>query len=132
DPVQVSTMSTPAQSISGQYEGEMTAPTSGLLFLDLRIDVDQRYQNSPVMKRVSGDFYQLNKINVPGSPPKVTRVYRESWIVNDPKVKKLNGKIELTGKVTFWKGIHPPNTLKITMAEPQNGVTPTCVATFTR
>jgi hypothetical protein len=91
-------------SISGQYDGEMIAPTNGLGFLDLRIDVDKRYANSPVMKRVSGDFYQVNKINVPGSPPKVTRVYRESWIVNEPKVKKLNGKIEITGKVSFWKG----------------------------
>jgi hypothetical protein len=119
-------------SISGQYDGEMIAPTNGLGFLDLRIDVDKRYANSPVMKRVSGDFYQVNKINVPGSPPKVTRVYRESWIVNEPKVKKLNGKIEITGKVSFWKGIHPPNTLKITMAAPKEGVTPACMATFTR
>ena len=119
-------------NISGQYDGEMTAPTNGLGFLDLRIDVDKRYANSPVMKRVSGDFYQVNKINVPGSPPKVTRVYRESWIVNEPKVKKLNGKIEITGKVTFWKGIHPASTLKIRMAAPQDGVTPTCIATFTR
>ena len=125
-------MSTPAQSISGQYEGEMTAPTSGLSFLDLRIDVDQRYPNSPVMKRVSGDFYQLNKINVPGSPPKVTRVYRESWIVKEPKVTKATNKIQISGKVTFWKGKHPVNTMKITMTPPQPGVAPSCVVTFSR
>ena len=125
-------MSTPVQSISGQYEGEMTAPTSGLSFLDLRIDVDQRYPNSPVMKRVSGDFYQLNKINVPGGPPKVSRVYRESWIVKEPKVTKAGGKIEISGKVTFWKGTHPVNTLKIKMATLSTGVTPSCVVTFTR
>lgn len=125
-------MATSPQSISGQYEGEMTAPTSGLSFLDLRIDIDERYPNSPVMKRVSGDFYQLNKIAVPGSPPKVTRVYRESWIVNQPKVTKQADKIEISGKVTFWKGTHPVNTLKITMALPQTGVTPSCIVSFTR
>ena len=127
-----STAATAPTSISGQYEGEMTAPTSGLTFLDLRIDVDKRYANSPVMKRVSGDFYQLNKISVPGSPPKVTRVYRESWIVHRPTMKTVGNKVEITGKVTFWKGTHPPNTLKITMATPQSGVTPSCLVTLTR
>jgi hypothetical protein len=127
-----SAAATAPTSISGQYEGEMTAPTSGLAFLDLRIDVDKRYPNSPVMKRVSGDFYQLNKISVPGSPPKVTRVYRESWIVNRPTVKTVGKKVEITGKVTFWKGIHPANTLKITMAVPQPEVTPSCTVAFTR
>src|SRR5687768_15988984 len=83
--------------ISGRYEGEMSSPASGLDFLDLRVDVDIRYDHSPVMKRVSGDLYQINKITVPGSPPKVSRVYRESWIVNQPKIKKVGGKIEVTG-----------------------------------
>jgi len=129
---QTTTAATAPTSISGQYEGEMTAPTSGLAFLDLRIDVDKRYQNSPIMKRVSGDFYQLNKITVPGSPPKVTRVYRESWIVNNPTVKTQNGKVTITGNVRFWKGIHPSNTLKISMKVPQPGVTPSCIVTFTR
>ena len=127
-----STAATAPTSISGQYEGEMTAPTSGLGFLDLRIDVDKRYPNSPVLKRVSGDFYQLNKISVPGSPPKVTRVYRESWIVHRPMVKTVGKKVEITGKVTFWKGIHPPNTLQITVAAPKSGVTPSCIVSFTR
>ncbi len=125
-------MSSPPKSISGQYEGEMTAPTSGLSFLDLRIDVDQRYPNSPVLKKVSGDFYQLNKISVPGTPPKVTRVYRESWIVHQPKVTKTADKIEISGKVTFWKGTHPVNTMKITMAPPQTGVIPSCIVSFNR
>ena len=127
-----SATATSPTSISGQYEGEMTAPTSGLAFLDLRIDVDNRYSNSPVMKKVSGDFYQLNKISVPGSPPKVTRVYRESWIVHRPLVKTVGKKTEITGKVTFWKGIHPANTLKITVPAPKSGVTPSCIVTFTR
>src|SRR5215217_2329560 len=127
-----STAATASTSISGQYEGEMTMPTSGLAFLDLRIDVDKGYANSPVMKRVSGDFYQLNKISVPGSPPKVTRVYRESWICHRPMVKTVGKKVEITGKVTFWKGTHPPNTLKITVARPKSGVTPSCIVSFAR
>jgi hypothetical protein len=129
---QTTTAATAPTSISGQYEGEMTSPTSGLGLLDLRIDVDKRYPNSPIMKRVSGDFYQLNKITVPGSPPKITRVYRESWIVNNPIVKTASGKVTITGKVTFWKGTHPSNTLKITMNVPQPGVTSSCIVTFAR
>ena len=119
-------------SISGRYEGEMSSPASGLDSLDLRLDVDTRYAHSPVMKRVSGDFYQINKITVPGSPPKVSRVYRESWIVNQPKVKKVGGKVEVTGVVKYWKGIHPPTNLKIVVEPPQPGVTGSCLVSFTR
>jgi hypothetical protein len=119
-------------SISGRYEGERTAPKSGGSFLDLRIDVDVRYPNSPVLKKVSGDFFQSNTVNVPGTPPKIARTYKESWIVNEPKVKKANNKVEITGKVIFWKGKHPDSTLKITMTTPQPSVTPTCVVTFSR
>ena len=118
--------------ISGRYEGEMSAPSSGLDLLDLRIDVDARYAHSPVMKRVSGDFYQLNKIAVPGSPPKVSRVYRESWIVNQPKTKAVGTKVEITGVVKYWKGIHPPTNLKIVIEPSQPGVTPTCLVSLTR
>src|SRR2546421_4385301 len=112
-PMGSSTVNAAAQpGISGRYEGEMSSPTIGRDVLDLRVDIDARYAHSPVMKRVSGDFYQLNKIKVPGSPPKVSRVYRESWIVNQPKIKKLADTVEITGVVKFWKGIHPPTRLK--------------------
>jgi len=108
--------------VSGRYEGEMSAPTAGLDLLDLRIDVDRRYANSPIMNRVSGDFYQLNKITVPGSPPLVSRVYRESWIVSSPAVTKLADQVTITGSVEFWKGIHPPTTLQIVIKNPEAGV----------
>jgi hypothetical protein len=130
-PLGSSTVNAAAQpGLSGRYEGEMSSPTIGLDVLDLRIDVDTRYAHSPVMKRVSGDFYQLNKIKVPGSPPKVSRVYRESWIVNQPKTKKLADTVEITGVVKYWKGIHPPTKLKIVLAS--SGAAASCLVSFTR
>lgn len=108
--------------VSGRYEGEMSAPTAGLDLLDLRIDIDQRYANSPVMNRISGDFYQLNKITVPGSPPLVSRVYRESWVVSNPQVTRQADHVTITGSVAFWKSIHPPTALQIVIRNPQAGV----------
>jgi hypothetical protein len=118
-------------TVSGRYEGEMTAPTGGLDLLDLRIDVDQRYPNSPVMNRVSGDFYQLNKITVPGSPPIVSRVYRESWIVSKPTVTRRPDAVTIVGSVVFWKGIHPPTKLRIVIKRPSPGVVTIVVVSFT-
>ncbi|HEU4712142.1 MAG TPA: hypothetical protein VFS76_11285 [Pyrinomonadaceae bacterium] len=108
--------------VSGRYEGEMSAPTTGLDLLDLRIDVDRSYANSPIMNRVSGDFYQLNKITVPGSPPLVSRVFRESWIVSAPEVTRHADQVTITGSVEFWKGIHPPTTLQLVIKSPEAGV----------
>jgi len=110
----------------------MSSPSSGLDFLDLRIDVDKRYANSPVMQRVSGDFYQVNKVSVPGKPPKVSRVYRESWIVDQPEVKSTGGDLQITGTVKYWKGIHPPTKLTIVIGAANPGVTPTCLVTLKR
>ncbi|HEX6718237.1 MAG TPA: hypothetical protein VF088_14055 [Pyrinomonadaceae bacterium] len=117
--------------VSGRYEGEMSAPTAGLDLLDLRLDVDQRYSNSPVMNRISGDFYQLNKITVPGSPPVVSRVYRESWIVNSPELTKQSDRVTIVGSVAFWKGIHPPTTLQVVIKTPQSGVSTIADVSFT-
>lgn len=99
--------------ISGRYEGEMTAPTGGRDLLDLRVDIDVRYRNSRVMNRLSGDFYQVNRLNLPGSPPRVWRVYRESWIVNSPQVTWSQNTVEITGAVRFWKSLHPPTGIKV-------------------
>ena len=116
--VDSSTAGTPSPAsvdfiVSGRYEGEMSAPTAGLDLLDLRIDIDRRYPNSPILNRVSGDFHQLNKITVPGSPPLISRVYRESWIVSSPEVTRQDNQVTIVGSVAFWKGIHPPTTLQI-------------------
>jgi hypothetical protein len=118
--------------VSGRYDGEMSAPLGGLDLLDLRIDIDQRYANSPVMNRVSGDFYQLNKITVPGSPPIVSRVYRESWIVNNPETTRTTGQVTIAGTVVFRKGIHPPTTLRVVINAAPAGVAMIADVSFTR
>jgi hypothetical protein len=91
----------------------MTAPTGGRDLLDLRVDIDERYANSPVMNRLSGDFFQVNRLNLPGSPPRVWRVYRESWILNSPQVTWGQNMVEITGTVRFWNGTHPPTGVRV-------------------
>lgn len=110
----------------------MTSPTGGRDLLDLRIDIDPRYPNSPVLDRVSGDFYQANRLNLPGEPPTTWRVYRESWIVNQPRVTWTPPSVEIQGEVTFWKSIHPPTTLTLRISwDPTSGIGPAEV-TFER
>src|ERR671919_674686 len=71
--------------VSGRYEGSRTTPVAGGELLDLRVDVDPRYANSPVLDRVSGDFYTVYSIRILGRIIR-WRVYRESWIVDSPRV----------------------------------------------
>ncbi len=99
--------------VSGRYEGEMTAPAAGRSALDLRVDIDPRYANSPVMNRLSGDFYQVYRFNLPGRPPISWRVYRESWIVDAPTVTWSRCRVEITGTVRFWRGAHPATTIRV-------------------
>ena len=117
-------------TLSGRYQGLKTAPIAGYAELDLRIDIDQRYANSPVMNRVSGDFYQIFRIAFPGF--NVTwRTYLESWIVDSPAVTLSENQAEITGSVRFWKGTHPTTQIRILIpwSDP-NGVGPAQV-TFT-
>jgi len=105
--------------VSGRYEGEMTAPSAGRYVLDLRVDIDPRYANSPVMDKVSGDIFQLFRIHkpfpAPGLPGRFLswRVYRESWIVDKPRVKWSKCQVEITGRVRYWKGGHPDTDVRI-------------------
>jgi hypothetical protein len=101
--------------ISGRYEGEMTAPNAGRSALDLRIDIDPRYRNSPVMNRVSGDFYTVYIFSWPGGRRFTWRVYRESWIIDVPAVRWSRCQVEITGRVRFWKGTHPITDATITI-----------------
>lgn len=98
--------------VSGQYEGEMTAPRAGRYLLDLRVDIDPRYANSPVMDRISGDYYEVYRFEW---PPRrfVWRVYRESWVVDAPKVNWSRCEVEITGSVRFWKGVHPATDIRV-------------------
>jgi hypothetical protein len=94
--------------ISGKYEGEITASSAGPNFLELRIDIDPRFANSPIMNRISGDFYQMKL-----DSSTRWRTYRESWIVDLPKVTWLESKVEVTGTVRFWKGSHPATDIQV-------------------
>lgn len=99
--------------LSGRWVGEMTAPTGGRDELDLRLDIDVRHESSPVLNRISGDLYQVNRLNLPGQPPRVWRVYRESWVVDRPEVLWTPTAVAITGTVEFWKSIHPPTTISV-------------------
>ena len=93
--------------VSGRYEGAMPAPAAGRQLLDLRVDIDPRHANSPVLNRVSGDLYDSYQYRLPGRPPIAWRVYRESWIVDRPNVVWSRCAVRITGAVRYWKGTHP-------------------------
>lgn len=99
--------------VSGRYDGEMTAPTAGGYALELRVDIDPSYANSPVMNRISGDIYQVYSLNWPGWPPIKWRVYQESWIVDTPTVNWSRCQVEITGVVRFWKGTHIITNIRV-------------------
>jgi len=101
--------------VSGRYEGYMVSslPAIGNHFLDLRVDVNSEYVDSPVMNRVSGDFSRVQWINLPGGPPTERRAYQESWIVDAPTVNWLEDRVEITGRVRFWRGAHPATDIRI-------------------
>ena len=63
----------------------MTAPNAGRYELVLRVDIDPRYDNSPVMDRVSGDLFQIYEYSFRGRTYR-WKVYQESWIVENPSV----------------------------------------------
>jgi len=99
--------------VSGRYQGEMCKPYPGRYKLDLRVDIDLRYPNSPVMNRISGDIYQLYRFGLPGRLGFSWSVYRESWIVDNPVVTWSRCKVTITGDVRYWKGIHLNTTVRI-------------------
>ena len=100
--------------ISGRYEGEMTEPSPGSYVLDLRVDIDVRYPNSPVLDRVSGDLHQLFGFRWPfGGRLFSWRVYRQSWIVEQPTVIWEDCQVQISGKVRFWKGNHHDTELHV-------------------
>ena len=98
--------------VSGRYEGAMTAPSAGAYELDLRVDIDPRGVNSPVLDRVSGDIYRVYQFNWLGRTIR-WRVYQRSWIVNGPTITWARCGVAITGKVTFWKGGQPPTKVAI-------------------
>lgn len=99
--------------VSGRYEGDRSGTGTLPNVLHLRVDIDRRSQNSPVMNRVSGDFYQRFVFKYPGSIPLAWSVYRGSWIVDNPTVQWSRCSVRITGTVRFWQGSHKTTTIRI-------------------
>jgi len=100
-------------AVSGSYTGFLSGPTGAPQRLDLRVDVDARIDQGSVLNRVSGDIFRVDKVNVPGQPPKQTEIYQESWILEQPVVKAETGAVSITGVIRFWNGVHPKTTVTI-------------------
>lgn len=93
------------RTFSGRYEGNMVFPVGGNYFMELRIDIDNRYHNSPIMKKISGDYYRIESSS--------NLVYVESWIVDNHNVRSFSTHIQINGTMRFWKGNHPPTNINI-------------------
>jgi len=90
----------------------MAAPKAGRYELDLRVDIDVRHANSPVMDKLSGDIYQVFTFRW-GRRIFRWKVYRESWIVQSPQVTWHRCSVTITGKVHYWKGGHPTTNIEV-------------------
>jgi len=100
--------------VSGRYEGQQISPVRGRFELDLRVDIDPNGANSPVTNRISADLYRAYHFRWFGKTYS-WKVYRESWIVDEPVVEWQRSRVEISGEVRFWKGDHPLTTLHISM-----------------
>lgn len=102
-----------SNSVSGSYRGFRSAPAGATQRLDLRIDVDGRIEQGVVLNRVSGDVFRVEKVTRPGKPPTTTEIYEESWILENPEVKRAPDATTITGVVRYWNGVHPKTTVTI-------------------
>lgn len=97
------------QLVSGRFSGEMVFPVGsrGSYMLDLRVDINPRHPNSPVMYKISGDIYQVYR------KPKVWNVYRESWIVDKPMIRWSKDIVRIFGVVRYFQNSHPRTYVKV-------------------
>lgn len=100
--------------VSGRYEGGRSGPGRVDYELDLRVDIDPRGANSPVMDRVSGDVYRVHELKWMHRTFR-WRVYQRSWIVDAPTVTWSRCSVRVTGDVTFWDGGQPATELDLTI-----------------
>ncbi len=100
--------------VSGRYEGGMTSPHYGRYSLDLRVDVDPRYANSPVLNVISADVYRTFSFRWFGKEYS-WKVYQESWIMEDLTVDWHRCHVEINGDVRYWKSTHPATTASVTV-----------------
>ena len=102
-------------SLSGRYEGNMLFPIGGKTSLELRIDIDKICDNSPVLNKISGSFYQnFSSTNIDKdliSNSLSQNIYLESWIVDNPIIKSLSASyFEIIGTVRYWKKNKAPKS----------------------
>ena len=102
-----------APAISGSYQGLLSGSAGASQRLDLRVDVDARIEQGSVLNRVSGDIFRVDKVSVPGKPPKKADVYQESWILEQPVVNAAADAVTITGVIRFWNAVHPKTTITI-------------------
>ncbi|WP_459961519.1 zinc metalloprotease [Nocardia sp. IFM 10818] len=106
--------------VSGRYEGFGTELGTRTSLLDLRIDIDTRYSgDSPVMNRVSGDFFQLLGGSPPPAPP-AQPIYIESWIVDNPAVTWSADRVVVSGAVRYWRR-SPNPAVQVRITVPWSG-----------
>ncbi|UGT45346.1 hypothetical protein LTV02_19010 [Nocardia yamanashiensis] len=109
-------------AVSGRYQGAGTGGAQQSV-LELRIDVDVRYSlDSPVLNRVSGDFFQ-QPADAAG-----TSNYLESWIVDAPVVSWADERVTITGAVRYWhRSSNPATQVRITVPRTGGVVGPATV-----
>ena len=102
----------------------MVFPIGGKTLLELRIDIDKIHSNSPVLNRISGDFYQTYLAGSNGNSSQ-SNVYLGSWIVDMSLVisSSAPSSFEMYGNIRFWKGDHPKTTIKLIVYRMSNNST---------
>ncbi|KQY25227.1 hypothetical protein ASD16_07280 [Cellulomonas sp. Root485] len=119
----------PRPELSGRYHGRQGVVALFGRTVDLRVDIDQRYSSeSPVMNRVSGDFYSTRPVK-DGQFWRIVRTYENSWIVDSPVVRWGRCAVTITGRLRFWQGVHPVTRVTIRIPWTNGGRRPG-VATF--
>lgn len=86
--------------VSGRYAGGVSAPASSSEWIELRVDVDARFEHDCVTHRLSGDLFEDGR-------------HRASWIVDAPQVVRDEAGVEITGTARFWHPSEPPATLRV-------------------
>jgi hypothetical protein len=113
--------------VSGRYEGSTGALGFLSPVLDLRVDVDRRYANSPVLNKLSGDIYTWR---FGGRIVGPIRTFIESWIVDEPRVRWQRCKVQISGTVRYWRSTHAATELTVTIPFSSFSTGP-ATATFT-
>ncbi|MCD2441862.1 hypothetical protein LQ757_06175 [Agromyces sp. SYSU K20354] len=88
------------------------------------MDIDPRFsKDSPVMNRVSGDFYSTRAVK-DGFYWRTVRTYVGSWIIDRPTVQWAGCAVAISGQLRFWQGIHPVTTAVIRIPWNYTGIQP--------